>query len=226
MLPPSGQRETPSPAPAAGKIMSLNVQMVLSSNKLLGEKIVTARLVNQQTLDYDTFCDYLAQGSTVTAADVSAVMKQLEKNIPLILALNTKITVSPEGLVFRPSVKGVLTQSQLKAKLEARKAVHLAAGDTEAAEKIDTARELTASDLATSDLTACIVIDLPKKWNTRFQQAVEFKRVAKNTVAVEDTAASGSGTTDSGNSGSGGSTGSGGGGGDDGTNDDGGADFN
>ena len=57
--------------------MALNVQMVLTENKLIGEKIVTPRIVNQQTLDYDTFCDYLAQGSTVTAADVSAVMKQL-----------------------------------------------------------------------------------------------------------------------------------------------------
>ena len=59
--------------------MALNVQMVLSENKLINEKMVVPRLVNQQTLDYDAFCDSLAQGSTVTAADVSAVMKQLEK---------------------------------------------------------------------------------------------------------------------------------------------------
>ena len=64
--------------------MALNVQMVLSENKLINEKMVTPRLVNQQVLDYDAFCDYLAQGSTVTAADVSAVMKQLEKTIPLL----------------------------------------------------------------------------------------------------------------------------------------------
>ena len=210
--------------------MALNVQMVLSTNQLLGEKIVTPRLVNQQTVDYDTFCDYLAQGSTVTAADVSAVMKQLEKNIPLILSLNARITVSPEGLVFRPSVKGSLTQSQLKAKLEARKAEYLAAGDTEAADKIDTERELTAGDLATSDLQACIVIDMPKKWLTRFQQTAEFKRVAKGTVVVEDDdtddTTTGGGTTDTG--GTGGNTGGNTGGDDDdnGTNDDGGADFN
>ena len=86
--------------------MALNVQMVLSENKLINEKMVTPRLVNQQVLDYDAFCDYLAQGSTVTAADVSAVMKQLEKTIPLILALNAKITASPEGLTFRPTVRG------------------------------------------------------------------------------------------------------------------------
>lgn len=205
--------------------MALNVQMVLSTNKLLGEKIVTPRLVNQQTLDYDTFCDYLAQGSTVTAADVSAVMKQLEKNIPLILSLNARVTVSPEGLVFRPSVKGSLTQSQLKAKLEARKAEYLAAGDTEAAAKIDTTRELTASDLATSDLLACIVIDMPKKWTTRFQQTAEFKRVVKGTVVMEDDTATDdttTGGTDTGNTGGNGDDDGDGGG----TNDDGGADFN
>ena len=88
--------ETPSPIPAMGNMpMALNVQMVLSENKLIGEKIVTPRIVNQQTLDYDAFCDYLAQGSTVTAADVSAVMKQLEKNIPLILGLNARSWLRP-----------------------------------------------------------------------------------------------------------------------------------
>ena len=166
--------------------MALNVQMILSENKLINEKMVTPRLVNQQTLDYDAFCDYLAQGSTVTAADVSAVMKQLEKTIPLILALNAKITASPEGLTFRPTVRGSLTQSQLKAKLEQRKADYLAAGDTAAAEKIDTERMLTASDLSTSDLIAGIVIDLPKKWDTRFQQSVEFRRVTRSTSVVAE----------------------------------------
>ena len=169
-----------------GNDMALNVQMILSENRLIGEKIVTPRLVNQQTLDYDTFCDYLAQGSTVTAADVSAVMKQLEKNIPLILGLNARIIASPEGLVFRPTVKGSITQSQLKAKLEARKQAYLDAGDEVAAAKIDTERALTVGDLATSDLKACIVIDLPKKWDTRFQQAVEFKRVAKGMLLVTE----------------------------------------
>ena len=192
--------------------MALNVQMVLTENKLIGEKIVTPRIVNQQTLDYDTFCDYLAQGSTVTAADVSAVMKQLEKNIPLILGLNTKIVASPDGLTFRPTVKGSITQSQLKAKLTQRKADYEAAGNTAAAEKIDVNRELMASDLATSDLTACIVIDMPKKWDSRFQQTVDFKRIVKG-VVIEDNAdtgiddsGSGSGTD---NSGSGGSSSSG-----------------
>lgn len=166
--------------------MALNVQMILSENKLVGEKIVTPRLVNQQTLDYDTFCDYLAQGSTVTAADVSAVMKQLEKNIPLILGLNTKIIASPEGLVFRPTVKGSITQSQLKAKLAQRKQDYLDAGDTASAAKIDADRALVAGDLATSDLHACIVIDLPKKWDTRFQQTVTYKRVTKGVAVLSE----------------------------------------
>ena len=179
--------------------MALNVQMVLSENKLIGEKIVTPRIVNQQTLDYDTFCDYLAQGSTVTAADVSAVMKQLEKNIPLILGLNAKIVASPDGLTFRPTVKGSITQSQLKAKLTQRKADYMAAGNTTAAEKINVNRELLASDLATSDLTACIVIDMPKKWDTRFQQSVEFRRIVKGLVIEDSTGGgSGSGGTDEG----------------------------
>lgn len=166
--------------------MALNVQMILSENKLINEKIVTPRLVNQQTLDYDTFCDYLAQGSTLTAADVSAVMKQIEKTLPLVLSLNAKVNATPEGLMFRPGVKGSITQSQLKAKLEKRKADYLAAGDTEAADKIDTERALLPTDLSTSDLTACIVIDLPKKWDVRFQQSVEFKRVIKGTTAITE----------------------------------------
>lgn len=183
-LPP--QAEIPNPLPERVTILALNVQMVLSENKLIGEKIVTPRIVNQQTLDYDTFCDYLAQGSTVTAADVSAVMKQLEKNIPLILGLNTKIIASPDGLVFRPTVRGSITQSQLKAKLAQRKQEYLEAGDLAAAEKIDPNRSLDVSDLATSDLQACIVIDFPKKWDTRFQQSVTYKRVTKVSAAVED----------------------------------------
>ena len=104
---------------------------------------------------------------------------------------------SPDGLTFRPTVKGSLTQSQLKAKLTQRKADYMAAGNTAAAEKIDVNRELMASDLATSDLTACIVIDMPKKWDSRFQQSVEFKRIVKGLV-IEDNTESGSGSDDQG----------------------------
>ena len=162
--------------------------MILSENTLINEKIVTPRLVNQQTLDYDTFCDYLAQGSPLTAADVSAVMKQIEKTLPLVLGLNAKVNATPEGLVFRPGVKGSITQSQLKAKLEKRKADYLAAGDTESANKIDTGRALLPTDLSTAELTACIMIDLPKKWDVRFQQNVEFKRIIKSSTMVTEEA--------------------------------------
>lgn len=197
-----------------GNPMALNVSMVLSQNHMLGEKIVTPRIINQQVLDYDAFCDYLAQGSTVTPGDVSAVMKQIEKNLPTILALNAKVIVSPEGLTFRPSVKGSITQSQLRTKLEAKRQSLIDAGDTAAAAKIDVNRELTAGDLATSDLQACIVIDLPKKWEQRFQQTVTFKRVSKAVATAEGDegdstgAANGSNTGSSGgsNTGSSGST--------------------
>ena len=166
--------------------MALQVQMVVSENKMIGEKIVSPRLVNLQSLAFDDFCDFVAQGSTVTAADVSAVMKQLEKNIPFILSLNTKVNVSPEGLVFRPSVKGSITQSQLAAKLSARRQAYLDAGDTESAEKINVNRALESADLSVNDLQACIVIDLPKRWDTRFKQQVEFKRVTKGASMMSD----------------------------------------
>ena len=165
--------------------MSLNVQVTVADNKMLGEKLASPRLVGVQTLTFDSFCDYLAQGSTVTAADVSAVMKQLEKNIPLILSLNSRIVVSPDGLTFRPTVKGSISQSQLKAKLTARKQSLLAAGDTAGAAKIDIERELAASDLSTADLTAGIAIDLPSKWEENFKQTATFKRMTRGSVIAD-----------------------------------------
>lgn len=169
------------------KTMALSVQMTKGTNALINEGIITPRLVNQQTLQFSEFCDYMSQGSTVTAADVAAVMKQLEKSLPTILGLNTKVIVSPDGLTIRPAVKGSLTQSQLKAKLTAKRDAYLAAGDTKSAEKVDVNREIETSDLTTSDLTASIVIDLPKKWDQNFQQTVVFKRVNRVvSVAVDE----------------------------------------
>ena len=52
--------------------MALNVQMYKVHNMLTDEDIVIPRLVNQQSLDFNELCEYLADGSTVTAADVSA----------------------------------------------------------------------------------------------------------------------------------------------------------
>lgn len=182
-----------SPLLTRGNYMALSVQMYKVHNYLTDEDIVIPRLVNQQTLDFNALCEYLADGSTVTAADVAAVMKQIEIRLPLILGLNAKVVCSPEGLTFRPKVSGSITQKQLKAKLQAK----LAADPTL---DIDVNRELALSDLAISDVTAEIAIDLPKKWTERFQSKASFKRV--NKITSEEAAES---TNESNTGGSGGS---------------------
>ena len=175
--------------------MALQIQFVKYLNSLINENIIVSRLVNQQVLNFNEFCEYLADGSTITAADVAAVMKQIEMRLPLVLALNAKVMCSPEGLSFRPTVSGSITQSQLKKKLEAK----LQADPTA---DIDVNRELVLSDLTTSDLTASITIDLPKKWSERFQSKVEFKRVNKAIVETTDDTPSGGSNTNSGSEGS------------------------
>ena len=157
--------------------MALSVQFYKGFNRLTDQYIVTPRLVNQQTLEYNKLCDYLADGSTVTATDVSAVMTQIEKKLPFLVGLNVKAICSPEGLTFRPAISGSITQAQLKAKLEARKAAET---DPEKADKINVNREIQTSDLTVHDLTASIVIDLPKKWVDRFHSEAEFIRIAKS----------------------------------------------
>ena len=161
--------------------MALNVQFYKLHNHLTDEDIIIPRLVNQQSLDFNALCEYLADGSTVTAADVAAVMKQIENRLPLVLGLNAKVVCSPEGLTFRPKVSGSITQSQLKAKLQAK----LEADPTA---DIDVDRALATSDLSVSDLTAEIAIELPKVWNERFQSKATFKRVNKATGEVADSA--------------------------------------
>jgi len=172
--------------------MALNVQFIKYLNQLINEEIVVPRLVNQQSLDFNALCDYLADGSTVTAADVAAVMKQIETRLPLLLGLNAKVVCSPEGLTFRPKVSGSITQSQLKKKLQAKLAA-------DPSLDIDVDRTLTVSDLAVSDLTAEIAIELPKAWNERFKSKASFKRVTKatSTEGSDDTDPS----TDSGDTG-------------------------
>jgi hypothetical protein len=164
--------------------MALNVQFYKVHNHLTDEDIVIPRIVNQQSLDFNALCEYLADGSTVTAADVAAVMKQIESRLPLVLGLNAKVVCSPEGLTFRPKVSGSITQSQLKAKLQAK----LEADPTA---DIDVNRALSTSDLAVSDLTAEIAIELPKVWNERFRSKALFKRVnksvAENAESVDPT---------------------------------------
>ena len=179
-----------------GKKMSLNVQFYKVHNHMTNEDIVMSRIVNQQVLDFNGLCEYLADGSTVTAADVSAVMKLIELRLPLILGLNAKVICSPEGLTFRPKVSGSITQSELKKKLEAK----LAADPTL---DIDVNRDLEASDLSINDLTASIAIELPKKWDERFKAKAEFKRVTNISSTVSDSANENEGEGQGGNTGGG-----------------------
>ena len=174
--------------------MALNVQMYKVHNMLTDEDIVIPRLVNQQSLDFNELCEYLADGSTVTAADVSAVMKQIEMRLPLVLGLNAKVVCSPEGLTFRPKVSGSITQSELKAKLEAKKAAET---DPEKAALIDVDRALALSDLSIGDLTASIAIEMPKKWDERFKSKATFKRITKTSAEAEEEASEGTDNTDS-----------------------------
>ena len=179
--------------------MALNVQFIKYLNQMINEEIVVPRLVNQQSLDFNALCEYLADGSTVTAADVAAVMKQIEMRLPLVLGLNAKVVCSPEGLTFRPKVSGSITQSQLKAKLQAK----LAADPTA---DIDVNRALALSDLTIIDITAEIGIELPKKWTERFQSKAEFKRVKNGTTDSTETTDNTENTGGGGN-GNGGNTG-------------------
>ena len=175
-------------------------------NQLLNEPIVVPRLVNTQTVDFQDWCSRLASGSTVTAADVAAVMQQMEDKLPEILTLNAKAICSPNGLTIRPKVSGSIKQSELKAKLEARKAAEL---DPKKAAAIDVNRALTASDLSIKDCSVSIVVDLPKAWSTTFQQKAILKRVSKTTTEVAEDDEQQSGNTGSGsddNTGGAGST--------------------
>lgn len=162
--------------------MAIKTRIAVRVNHLTQEKLVSAQIVDLQPMSFTEFCDYMAQDSTVGAADVMAVMTQLEKKLPLLLALGTKVQVSAEGMIVRPTVSGSLTQSQLKAKLEARKA---------AGEDVDVNREITAADLTTKDLTAGVAIDFSKKFNAAFAQNGTFKRVGEAAVATDAPASPG-----------------------------------
>lgn len=179
----------------------VSIQFFKTFNKLINEDIVTARIVNMQSMEFDEWCEFLADGSTVTAADVSAVMKQISRRLPTILGLNTKVVCSTDGLAFRPKVSGALTQSELKAKLTAKKAAET---DPEKAALIDVDRAITLSDLHISDCTVSIVVDLPKSWSTLFQQKAKLKRVTK--ALTEADASDGTDDTGSGSDTSGGSS--------------------
>lgn len=161
----------------------IQVQFIKSRNGILGEVIVTPRIVNMQNMDFQDWCEHLADGSTVTAADVSAVMKQLEKKLPAILGFNTKVNCSPDGLSFRPKVSGFISQSDLKEKLTAKKEAET---DPKKAALIDVNRPLSTSDLSINDCSVSIVVDLPKSWNAIFMQKAKLKRVTKATTVVDE----------------------------------------
>lgn len=176
----------------------LKVQFIKYLNQMINEEIVVPRLVNQQSLDFNALCEYLADGSTVTAADVAAVMKQIEMRLPLLLGLNVKVVCSPEGLTFRPKVSGSITQKQLKDKLQAK----LAADPTL---DIDVNRALEVSDLTINDIEASIAIELPKKWIERFKTKAEFKRITKDAGEATDETPTSGGSDTGGGSNTGGS---------------------
>ena len=149
--------------------MAIQTKIVVRKDTINKSTYASAMVVNLQEMDFDAFCEYLAQDSTVGAADVAAVMKQMEKKLPLILGMGTKVQISAEGMVVKPTVSGSLTQAELKAKLVARKAK---------GEDVDVNRKLEASDLTVGDLTAGISIAFSKKFNTAFGQSATFKRVS------------------------------------------------
>lgn len=169
--------------------MAIKTRIAVRENHLTKEKVASANIVDLQPMSFTEFCDYMAQDSTVGAADVMAVMTQLEKKLPLLLALGTKVQVSAEGMIVRPTVSGSLTQSQLKAKLEARKA---------AGEDVDVNREITAADLTVKELTAGVAIDFSKKFNAAFAQNGTFKRVGEAAATDVPTSPDASGGTSGG----------------------------
>ena len=101
--------------------MAIKTRIVFRDNHLTKEKVASANIVDLQQMSFTEFFDNMAQNSTVGVADGMAVMMRLEKKLPLLLALGTKVQVSAEDMVGRLTVSGLLTPSQLKAKLEARK---------------------------------------------------------------------------------------------------------
>lgn len=180
--------------------MAIKVKVLVRDNFITKEKVASAQIVNLQQMDFAEFCDYLAQDSTVGAADVSAVMTQLEKKLPLLLSLGTRVQISQEGMTVRPTVSGSLTQAQLTQKLEARKAQ----GDD-----VDTARQLTAADLAVSDLTAGVSIDFSKKFKAAFAQNATIKRDQHAETTSSSSSSSSAPSTDGGSGSSSSSSGSG-----------------
>ncbi len=174
--------------------MSIVVSFRKSYNALRDENIIVPRVVNQQTMGFDMLCEYLADGSTLTAGDIAAVMKLIETRLPMILGLNSKVVCSPEGLAFRAKVTGSITQSQLHNKLLQRKAENPEAD-------IDVDRDVETSDLSVDDLDTTIAIDIPKKWIHRFKTQAELTRLKKSSSTTGTYDGNDGGTSGDGGSG-------------------------
>ncbi len=175
--------------------MALNIAFTKQFNMLKDENIIIPRIVNKQTMEFSDFCEYLADGTTVTAGDVAAVMKSIEMRLPLILGMNSKVVVSPDGLTFRPKVSGSIGQSELHAKLQARAMNYPDLN-------IDVDREIETSDLTVRDLSVGIGIEIPKKWISRLESKATLKRVDSD----EDDSQGSGDSGDSGNQGAQGDT--------------------
>ena len=153
--------------------MSIKIKVATRTNSISKEKVASAQIVDLRTVSYNEFCEYLAQDSTVGVADVAAVMAQLEKKLPLLLGMGNKVQISQGGMTVKPTVSGSLSQSQLKAKLQARK---------DAGETVNVDRALTSADLTVNDLTAGVTIDFGKKFKSSFADKAEFQRVQSGVV--------------------------------------------
>lgn len=149
--------------------MVIKIKTVVRENIITKNKVASATIVDLQTMVFDEYFDYLAQDSTVGAADVAAVMTQTIKKLPLLLAMGVKVKISADGMIVRPTVRGSLTQEKLRARLEQRKAD----GDT----SVDTDREILASDLTIADLVAGVAVEFSKRFKTLFSKRVTFKRM-------------------------------------------------
>ena len=173
--------------------MAIKAKILVRKNAITGSLVASANIVDLQEMSFDEFCEYLSQDSTVGSADVAAVMKQLEKKLPLILGMGTRVQISAEGMTVRPTVSGSLSQEDLKARLEARKAALLDAGDTESASKVDVERQLSSSDLKVDELQAGISVQFSKKFVRSFGETAKFVRVkGVQDEEVEDTPVEGS----------------------------------
>ncbi len=167
--------------------MALNVAFAKMFNQMKNENIIVPRIVNKQVMDFDDFCEYLADGTTITAGDVAGVMKSIETRLPLILGMNAKVVVSPEGLTFRPKVTGCLTQSELRTKLQQRM---LDNPDL----TVDVNKEIETSDMSINDVGVTLAVEIPKKWAQRFAGHASMKRITMDggDEDVSDTSGSGS----------------------------------